>query len=70
MTAALARSAGHHGSVVTVDGGLGDDSPVLYCLSCGARIPRSAFPEPGEDTVTFTCSECGARGQLARVERR
>jgi predicted RNA-binding Zn-ribbon protein involved in translation (DUF1610 family) len=57
-------------SVTTaLDSDSGDDKPVLYCLSCGAGIPRRAFPEPGTDAVKYVCPECGEQGGLASVKR-
>jgi predicted RNA-binding Zn-ribbon protein involved in translation (DUF1610 family) len=46
-----------------------DDTPALYCTSCGTGIARSSFPEPGAGAVTYTCPKCGQQGTLASARR-
>jgi predicted RNA-binding Zn-ribbon protein involved in translation (DUF1610 family) len=55
---------------VVIDGdGDPDDTPALYCTSCGTGIPRSAFPEPGTGAVTYTCPKCGRQDKLSSARR-
>jgi predicted RNA-binding Zn-ribbon protein involved in translation (DUF1610 family) len=52
---------------MNVTGDRQDDDPVLYCMSCGEGIPRSAAPALGVRAVTYTCPGCGHTMRLAAV---
>ena len=54
--------------VIDVEGD-SDDTPALYCTSCGTGIPQSAFPEPAIGAVTYTCPKCGQQSKLASARR-
>ena len=41
------------------------NTPVLYCMSCGTGIPKSACPEPGAGPVTFICPTCGQSSKIS-----
>ena len=50
MTAARrACGSGQYACMVIDVEGDSDDTPALYCTSCGTGIPQSAFPEPGSE---------------------
>jgi len=69
VTPARDLLSGHHVRVVIDVDGESDDTPSLYCMSCGTGIPRSAFPEAGNGAVTYTCPNLGQQGKLASARR-